>query len=105
VTTATLQRAAGPKGGYFSGSTAQFRRDQLGFYAACARDYGDVVATRMGPYRVLLIYHPDAIEELLVARNRGRIALTTSPDEVLANRAAGKLSAMIGIECRATPIL
>ena len=70
MTTATLQRAAGPKGGYFSGSTAQFRRDQLGFYAACARDYGDVVATRMGPYRVLLIYHPDAIEELLVARNR-----------------------------------
>lgn len=70
MATATLERVPGPKGGYFAGSTAQFRRDQLGFYAACARQYGDVVATRMGPFRVLLIYHPDAIEELLVARNR-----------------------------------
>jgi cytochrome P450 len=70
VATVTVERAPGPKGGYFSGSTAQFRRDQLGFYAACARQYGDVVATRMGPYRVLLIYHPDVIDELLVGRNR-----------------------------------
>lgn len=70
MATATLQRIPGPKGGYFSGSTTRFRRDQLGFYATCARDYGDVVATRMGPYRVFLVYHPDAIEELLVARNR-----------------------------------
>jgi cytochrome P450 len=60
----------GPKGGYFSGSVTHFRRDQLGFYDACAREYGDVVETRMGPYRILLIYHPDAIEELLVARSR-----------------------------------
>jgi cytochrome P450 len=60
----------GPKGGYFSGSVTHFRRDQLGFYEACAREYGDVVETRMGPYRILLIYHPDAIEELLVTRSR-----------------------------------
>jgi hypothetical protein len=51
----------GPKGGYFSGSAAAFRRDQLGFYTDCARQYGDVVETRLGPFRVLLIYHPDAI--------------------------------------------
>src|SRR4030095_9562026 len=60
----------GPRGGYFSGSVTHFRRDQLGFYDACAREYGDVVDTRMGPYRILLIYHPDAIEEIFVARNR-----------------------------------
>jgi cytochrome P450 len=60
----------GPKGGYLFGSAAAFRRDQLGFYVSCAREYGDVVQTRMGPYRILLIYHPDAIEELFVARNR-----------------------------------
>lgn len=60
----------GPKGGYFSGSFTHFRRDQLGFYDACAREYGDVVQTKMGPYRILLIYHPDAIEELLVTRSR-----------------------------------
>ncbi|HEU4439207.1 MAG TPA: cytochrome P450 [Methylomirabilota bacterium] len=60
----------GPKGGYFRGAAAAMRRDQLGFYEACAREHGDVVETRLGPYRVLLIYHPDAIEELLVGRNR-----------------------------------
>ena len=62
--------ARGPKGGYFFGAVADFRRDQLGFYEACARDYGDVVETKMGPFRMLLVYHPDAIEELLVTRNR-----------------------------------
>ncbi len=60
----------GPKGGFYFGSGVEFRRDQLGFYASCAREYGDVVQTRMGPYRIFLIYHPDAIEELLVARSR-----------------------------------
>jgi len=60
----------GPKGGYLFGSVAAFRRDQLAFYASCAREYGDVVQTRMGPYRILLIYHPDAFEELLVTRSR-----------------------------------
>src|SRR4030095_13636719 len=74
VYTAMLTRGSavlpGPKGGYFSGSVTHFRRDQLGFYDACAREYGDVVDTRMGPYRILLIYHPDAIEAIFVARNR-----------------------------------
>jgi hypothetical protein len=51
----------GPKGGYFTGSVTDFRRDQLGFYETCARQYGDVVQTKMGPYRILMIYHPDAI--------------------------------------------
>ena len=60
----------GPRGGWFFGTAGEFRRDQLGFYSACARQYGDYVQTRMGPYRVFLIFHPDAIEELLVARNR-----------------------------------
>lgn len=60
----------GPKGGYFSGSAAAFKRDQLAFYTDCARKYGDVVETRLGPFRVVLIYHPDAIEELFVTRSR-----------------------------------
>jgi len=60
----------GPTGRLLSGSAAAFRRDQLGFYASCAREYGDVVAARMGPYRIWLVYHPDAIEELLVTRAR-----------------------------------
>jgi len=60
----------GPKGGFYFGSGVDFRRDQLAFYESCARKYGDVVQTRMGPYRILLIYHPDAIEELFVTRSR-----------------------------------
>jgi cytochrome P450 len=60
----------GPKGGFFFGAGRDFRRDQLGFYESCAREYGDFVQTRMGPYRIFLVYHPDTIEELLVARNR-----------------------------------
>jgi cytochrome P450 len=60
----------GPRGRFFSGSASDFQRDQLGFYVSCAREYGDFVQTRLGPFRMLLIYHPDAIEELLVTRNR-----------------------------------
>jgi len=63
-------RPRGPKGRLLLGSLRDFQRDQLAFYSSCARDYGDVVATRFGPLRVLLLYHPDAIEEVLVARNR-----------------------------------
>ena len=60
----------GPKGGFFSAAGKALRRDQLGFYEACAREYGDVVGLRAGPYRIRLIYHPDAIEEMLVTRAR-----------------------------------
>jgi cytochrome P450 len=60
----------GPKGGFFSKAASALRRDQLGFYEACAREYGDVAGLRAGPYRIRLIYHPDAIEEMLVTRAR-----------------------------------
>ena len=60
----------GPRGHVFLGSGSDFGRDQLGFYAACAREYGDLVPVRLGPRRALLVYHPDAIEEILVVRNR-----------------------------------
>jgi cytochrome P450 len=52
------------------GSLREFRRDQLGFYTRCAREHGDVVPVRLGPTRGLLIYHPDAIEDVLVTRSR-----------------------------------
>ncbi len=60
----------GPRGHVLLGSLRDFSRDQLGFYARCAREYGDVVPVRLGPFPGLLIYHPDAIEEVLVVRNR-----------------------------------
>jgi hypothetical protein len=60
----------GPRGHALLGNLRDFNRDQLGFYARCAREHGDVVAVRLAPSRGLLIYHPDAIEEVLVVRNR-----------------------------------
>src|SRR5262245_46613903 len=60
----------GPRGHFLLGSAPDFARDQLGFYAACAREYGDVVPVRLGPRRGLLLFHPDAIEEVLVTRNQ-----------------------------------
>lgn len=60
----------GPRGHFLLGSGPDFARDQLGFYAACAREFGDIVPVRLGPRRGLLVYHPDAIEEVLVTRNR-----------------------------------
>jgi cytochrome P450 len=59
----------GPRGRWLLGSLGELQRDQLGFYADCAR-YGDLVATRLGPRRAVLVYHPDAIEDVLVTRSR-----------------------------------
>jgi len=33
---------AGPRGHLLVGSLPEFRRDVLGFFAACARGYGDI---------------------------------------------------------------
>src|SRR5215475_11318263 len=60
----------GPRGRLFFGSAADFKRDQLGFYVSCAREYGDWVETWLGPFRMWLVYHPDAIEEILVTQSR-----------------------------------
>jgi cytochrome P450 len=76
----------GPRGHFLLGSGPDFARDQLGFYAACAREYGDVVPVRFGPRRGVLLYHPDAIEEVLVTRNRDFIK---SPGVRLLSRLLG----------------
>jgi hypothetical protein len=60
----------GPKGHPLLGSLRDFNRDPLGFYARGAREYGDIVPVRLGPNPGLRIYHPDAIEKVLVARSR-----------------------------------
>jgi cytochrome P450 len=60
----------GPQGHLFVGSLPEFRRDILGFLAACARDYGDVVPIRVAKRRLILLSHPDLIEEVLTARAR-----------------------------------
>src|SRR5262245_45952575 len=70
MSVSTKAEPRGPKGRLFLGSGPDFGRDQLGFYAACAREYGDLVPIRLGPRRAMLVYHPDGIEEILVTRNR-----------------------------------
>src|SRR5262245_14484535 len=60
----------GPPGRGLLGNLGEFNRDQIGFYVRCAREYGDVVPVRLGSRRGLLIYHPDAVEEVLITRAR-----------------------------------
>src|SRR4051794_4683381 len=66
----TTQRfPPGPRGTWFQGNLPEFRRDRLAFLTRCAREYGDVVGLRMGPRRIIVLMHPDAIEQVLVAQN------------------------------------
>jgi cytochrome P450 len=60
----------GPKGGLFLGNFSEFKQDMLGFLERTARDYGDVARVRLAHMRLNLLFHPDAIEETLVTRNK-----------------------------------
>jgi len=60
----------GPRGHFLIGSLPEFRRDLLAFFTACARDYGDVVPVRVARRRLVVLSHPDLIEEALTARAR-----------------------------------
>lgn len=72
----------GPKGTWLGGNVADFREDRLGFIQQCAQDYGDVVRIRLGPYRILLISHPDLIEQVLITNRlsyRKHFAMRLNP--------------------------
>ena len=60
----------GPRGHWLLGSFPDFVRDQLGFHRSCAREYGDFVPVRIAHRRSFYLFHPDAIEEVLVTRSR-----------------------------------
>lgn len=66
----TQKRIPGPDGRWLLGSLGEFRRDILGFFSRCARDYGDVVSFRLGPKRIVFVSHPDHVEFVLVSGNR-----------------------------------
>ncbi|AGA29067.1 cytochrome P450 [Singulisphaera acidiphila] len=68
--TVGLETPPGPKGNWLTGSLPAFRRDRLGFLTECAQTYGDVVAFRLGPRKMMLVNHPDLVEEVLVTNNR-----------------------------------
>lgn len=63
-------RPPGPKGHWLMGNVAAFKADRLGFLTGCARTYGDVVSARLGPWPIVIVNHPDLIEEVLVTKNR-----------------------------------
>jgi cytochrome P450 len=63
-------RPPSPPGHWLLGNLPEFRRDMLGFFTHCAREYGDFVALKLGPRRVHLASHPDYVEQVLVTENR-----------------------------------
>ena len=63
---APLRPPPGPKGHFLLGNLAAVSRDWLGFYARCAKEYGDVVHLRYLHVPICLVMHPSDIEYVLV---------------------------------------
>jgi cytochrome P450 len=59
----------GPAAHPLWGHLLPLRRDPLGFFTACARDYGDVVPLRFINVRTLLLNHPRYVEAVLVGNH------------------------------------
>lgn len=59
----------GPKSGGILPFRSPFVHDRTGFLLRAAREYGDVVAFRVGSRRLVLVTHPDAIRDVLVTKN------------------------------------
>lgn len=60
----------GPRGHWFLGNLAEFRAGMLPFFERCRREYGTVVAFRLGPRRLVLVSDPNLIEDVLVTQNK-----------------------------------
>ncbi len=67
---ARYRLAPGPKGNWLSGNLPDFRQDRLGYFTKLAHEYGDCVSIRLGPRRMMIVNHPDLVEEVLVTKNR-----------------------------------
>ena len=66
----TQKLPPGPKGNWLLGNLPAFRRDILGMFLQCSKEYGDVVRFRIPNLHSYLITHPDDIEYVLVTANR-----------------------------------
>ncbi len=67
------ERPPGPRGHLLSGNLPEFRAGRLEFLTDCQRRYGDYVALRFGPKRILLVSDPAAIEYVLTTGSRNFI--------------------------------
>jgi cytochrome P450 len=67
---AVIQRLPGPRGSWLLGSLPALRRDILGFFESCHRDFGDAAYFRVGQRRSMLLSHPTDIEQVLVTDNK-----------------------------------
>ena len=61
-----LTAPPGPKSRLPFQTARQFRRDPIAYLRSMAREYGDIVAFRVGPQPMLLLNHPDLIRDVLV---------------------------------------
>lgn len=82
----TPNRPRGPRGLPLLGSLPQFARDPVAFLERLQRDFGDVVAFRLGPFRYWLVASPSGIEEVLV----------TQAGKVVKDRTTRSLSRVLG---------
>ncbi|MDB5387291.1 MAG: cytochrome [Planctomycetaceae bacterium] len=60
----------GPRGHWLLGNVSAFQADRLGFMRDTARDFGGVVAMRLGFRRVWLVTEPAVIESVLITHAR-----------------------------------
>jgi cytochrome P450 len=60
---------AGPRYWTPFGMTAAFRPDPIGYYTMAFRTFGDVVGFHIGPFRSLLVAHPEHIKRVLQENN------------------------------------
>ncbi len=58
----------GPKGNYFLGNLRPFSQDPPNFLINVAREYGNIVFLRLGPFKTFLIAHPDYVRQVLVTQ-------------------------------------
>ncbi len=59
------QLPPGPRTFHPLGQLIPFRKDSVGFLKSIAQKYGDIVYFKIGPFRLVLLNHPDYIREVL----------------------------------------
>ncbi len=64
------RRPPGPRGRWLSGNFYDFRSDPLNYLTEQSQTFGDVVGLRFGSMPVVVVNHPDLVEQVLVTNNR-----------------------------------